>query len=914
MKSTKRGRSILVVRGCGEGDALAQCLAEAGFEVEVADGLTDALSKLGSRPYAGVFFSSEAGEAEVVADVSRLSGDVGTPAHVQRETALLDRLTEKIEANLAYLDRDFRFIWVNSTYVEKCGHTWDELAGRSHFDLFPNEENQRTFEQVRDSGIPYEAREKPFVYADQPERGVTYWNWTLTPVKDKSGGVQGLVLSLVDVTADVRARQDIERLRREAEHRTNELYGTFKALADAVVVYDARGVPVQANPAATAAYGFDPVGGDPGKLAKRLRIHHPDGRAVSPDELPSAKALRGEVITDECFIFRGGAGHDRAILASAAPLFGEQGVVGAVSAWHDVTELLRTEEALRAANTQLARVNQDLQQASETQQLVNDISADFLTGASLEHSLKTMLAAARRLVPAEALSIAIFEGKDKLKAWIYDLGDDECTAESERGVGDHFPHMAERYSHGLVINNDGAGLSVPSGHIRLRNLLALGFEVRGGWAHLFLANKEGDFTEQDARKVEVLTRVASIIIDRATLDESERVARAEAERRAAEIESFMSSMADGVSVTDAEGRVIWMNEAGREILGVPPDERFDDWIARYERLTLDGQPLPLEQTVAYRALRGEMVRDFRYRVRTPWDTEVFLSVSASPVRDAQGRVVGTTHVIRDYSKQIEFERQQEQLYEREHRIAQTLQRALIPEATYDVPGCKIVGRYEPALKDAEVGGDFYDVFEPGEGLVGVLIGDVAGKGLPAAIRVAAARHTIRSYAYIDPRPSRAMTRANEALCKDPRNGSGMLTAFFAVVDTRVGTVTYANGGHEPAIAVWADGEIEELSAEGRALGVFPDYLYPEASRRLRPGDRIVMFTDGITEARTSSGLFFGTEGVTSYLSKHEHRSGEELAAGLLDAAVAHSGGSLRDDAAIVVLDLSDENALGGIDD
>lgn len=132
-----------------------------------------------------------------------------------REKDLLQVIMENTEAHLAYLDTDFNFIRVNSTYTRGSGHSIEELIGRNHFELFPNEENQAIFEQVRDTGEPVVFRDKPFEFIDQPWRGVTYWDWTLTPVKDGDGRVQGLVLSLVETTE----RKRVEEAIRASEER-----------------------------------------------------------------------------------------------------------------------------------------------------------------------------------------------------------------------------------------------------------------------------------------------------------------------------------------------------------------------------------------------------------------------------------------------------------------------------------------------------------------------------------------------------------------------------------------------------------------------------------------------------------------------------------------------------------------------
>jgi PAS domain S-box-containing protein len=136
---------------------------------------------------------------------------------------VLETITSNTDAQLALLDPDFNFIFVNPAYEKGCGYSKEDLIGKNHFDLFPNEENLVLFKQVRDKGVPVIFKDKPFEYAAQPERGTTYWNWMLTPVKNTAGGVEGLVLSLVDVTERKLSEQSLQKYARELENANNEL-------------------------------------------------------------------------------------------------------------------------------------------------------------------------------------------------------------------------------------------------------------------------------------------------------------------------------------------------------------------------------------------------------------------------------------------------------------------------------------------------------------------------------------------------------------------------------------------------------------------------------------------------------------------------------------------------------------------
>jgi two-component system NtrC family sensor kinase len=127
---------------------------------------------------------------------------------------LLENVFSNVHVLIAYMDTDFNFIRVNSKYAEADGREQEFFAGKNHFDLYPNEENEAIFRKVVETGEPYFVRAKPFVYAEHPERGTTFWDWSLKPVKDADGNVSGLVLSLIDVTDNITLYSELMR----AEH------------------------------------------------------------------------------------------------------------------------------------------------------------------------------------------------------------------------------------------------------------------------------------------------------------------------------------------------------------------------------------------------------------------------------------------------------------------------------------------------------------------------------------------------------------------------------------------------------------------------------------------------------------------------------------------------------------------------
>jgi PAS domain S-box-containing protein len=138
-------------------------------------------------------------------------------------------------SHLVYLDRDFNFVRVNETYAHTCGYRPEQMIGKNHFVLYPHAENEAIFARVRDTGKPVTFHDKPFVFPDQPERGVTYWDWTLTPVKDPNGEVTGLVFSLFETTAHKR----IEQASQESEKHYRSLFDNMlNGVAYCKMLYD----------------------------------------------------------------------------------------------------------------------------------------------------------------------------------------------------------------------------------------------------------------------------------------------------------------------------------------------------------------------------------------------------------------------------------------------------------------------------------------------------------------------------------------------------------------------------------------------------------------------------------------------------------------------------------------------------
>jgi serine phosphatase RsbU (regulator of sigma subunit) len=302
-----------------------------------------------------------------------------------------------------------------------------------------------------------------------------------------------------------------------------------------------------------------------------------------------------------------------------------------------------------------------------------------------------------------------------------------------------------------------------------------------------------------------------------------------------------------------------------------------------------------------------------------------------PVRDPDGHVVGAlcaadhlprrwsagdTEVLeilahiasREVALQVALQHSAERA-----ELAQTLQESLLPPRLPEIPGLDVAARYVAGRTGTEVLGDFFDVFPSVRGNWGIVVGDVCGQGVPAAKSTALARYTLRAEAHREIRPSLILAALNQALLEWLTDDPRFLTAIYATVrPTRAGaSVQISSAGHPLGLVRRADGRVQAFGRPGTLLGLLPDPALSDSHRLLRAGDSLILFTDGITEARRRADReLYGEDRLRDCIAGLAGASATQMADAIQQAALAFSGEECGDDTVALVLKVPSGAAAG----
>src|ERR687894_487088 len=307
--------------------------------------------------------------------------------------------------------------------------------------------------------------------------------------------------------------------------------------------------------------------------------------------------------------------------------------------------------------------------------------------------------------------------------------------------------------------------------------------------------------------------------------------------------------------------VTYVSPQYETILGYPPESNMIDeehWLTTIH-------PEDRERVLAEEVRTDETGEPFKveYRVIARDGRVVWLRDEATLVRDEEGRPLYWLGVQYDVTEQKQ-EAQERERIEQELKVARLIQQTLLPKTLPDLPGHEVAAHYRPAR---EVGGDFYDFLELEDGRLGVVVGDATGHGVPAALMMANTQSVLRAVAQRGgSEPGRILAEVNEVLWAY-MPPSMFVTCFCGILDPESGSFRYANAGHNLPYCR-QEGTAIELRATGMPLGLMPNMSYEEKEITLKPGESILLYSDGLVEAHDPRREMFGFPRMRGFVEAH----------------------------------------------
>lgn len=359
---------------------------------------------------------------------------------------------------------------------------------------------------------------------------------------------------------------------------------------------------------------------------------------------------------------------------------------------------------------------------------------------------------------------------------------------------------------------------------------------------------------------------------------------------------FVSTTADGLIVKCNATFRTWLGLDARDIVGVLS---LADLLAPGSRIFHDTHYAPA-------LLMHGSVREIAFDLLTPDGGRLPVLVNATMERDEHDRPAVVRVVLFDATERRSYERELLRATERAQAseaqaraLARTLQQTLVPPIPPAIPGLEVSAVYHPAGSGATVGGDFYDVFPVGDDDWVVLLGDICGKGVEAAVVAGLVRHSVRALAVEDIAPAQLLANLNDVLL---RNGSDRFCTAVLVRLHRSEDgfeVVVGNAGHPSPYLLRPGQGALPVSSAGQLLGVFEGHEFTEAEVRLGAGDALVLYTDGVTEGRRQL-EHYGDDRLRATIEAAGPGAGSIVDTVLADV-LAFQGGDARDDIAMITI-------------
>jgi serine phosphatase RsbU (regulator of sigma subunit)/GAF domain-containing protein/CHASE3 domain sensor protein len=417
------------------------------------------------------------------------------------------------------------------------------------------------------------------------------------------------------------------------------------------------------------------------------------------------------------------------------------------------------------------------------------------------------------------------------------------------------------------------------------------------------ASEVKELSDRERHLLKVFSQRASTAIDRAQyyrkLEDAEKRARYERER----LQAIIDNLPEGVIIARApDGKLELANKAALSLYGL--DHLPNVYLSQHARILNlyrpNGEPIPPDELPLCRSLMdGKTCSGDEILIKRPSGDEIIVLCNTVPISE-DGQITSAVCVFQDITEIKERQRILHKVYEHQRNIAEVLQKSFLPGRQPEIRGFEIAEAYVPAQKDAQIGGDFYDLIELGNGTLGIVMGDVSGKGVTAAVHTAMAKYMLRAFVQENPEPADVLKRLNHALY-NYIHGEVFITLFYGILYIDEKKLVYSNAGHEHPILLKSDiGECSSLKGTGPALGIIQNVIYDQDEICLTDNDLLVLYTDGVTDARSRT-RFLGQDGLEEIISEACPDCALTVSNHILTSVRDFSEGAQRDDIALLVI-------------
>lgn len=752
---------------------------------------------------------------------------------------------DNIPVWLYILDADLRFQFINAPVIEAAranGISPDQILGHTNEEAFP-EETVRSYIHLLRKAVETRTTQKGEVHVKSIV-GPAYMILTFVPLLDNDGRVYQVIGLAQDITERKRAEDAI----RESEAR-------FRLAVDNIPAWlfildaDLRFQFVNATVAEIARANGVPLD----------RILGHTNEEAFPEEtvelyLPLLKKAVETRTTQKAEVHVETLAGAADMILTFAPLLNSEGeVYQVIGLSQDITERKRAEEAIRVSEERFRSA-------------VNNIPVWL---AIYDANLRYVFLNAPSTEFAAARGISIDQ--------VIGHTDEDIFTEGEPIP--HLPVLKKTLETRMMQTAEVRILTVPGEYV---DMIV---------AFVPLLDSNG--------KVYQIIGLAQDITERKKAEEAIR--RSEESARA-----LLNATPDMALLMDVDNTIVDINEGAARLLNGTVEE-----LVGKDVFEAAAKALPAD-VMAYRHSKTQQVIETGAPVRfVDRIGDRILENIYYPILDENGKVVRIAGFNTDITEQTRVEEERErsrqalqEVYERERKIAETLQRNFLPNRIPSVEGYELADAYYPALEEAAIGGDTYDIFPLPNGRVGILIADVSGKGLQASRHAAMARYMLRGFAHQMEDPGAIMIALNESLTPN-LDDETFITCFFGVLLPEERRIIYANAGHDLPLCISRE-EVcpARLKVTGHVLGLLPGQTYRTESINMAKGDLIFFYTDGVTDAR---GVLpkMDIEGLEEFLHERRNLPAQELVSAVVEEVRRRSGDRLKDDVAIVALKVSE---------